>query len=309
MHEDEIEEVDPKVTEFLLRKPWYAGTTYDTDRDADADADSDLDTERPRARALYEVLKARGINCPSEDQQRIDARMQAMGYSISPPMPIRARSSRSEDQGQGPVHFESDENDYQSDTESDESFDDTSRPKSSEIIVDVHRHQSYARMMTVVDLRSEDNEKSHALKKRLRRAHSGRHEAANRLGTEAGLNLEATTNRRHVSRSISRLFGRQGAKSIANMSNVKKARGQGLRVDMDRAGQHEAGLSDPSKESPFVKIGPSPPSIHIHQLDLHKPLPKLPEQTSPHLNRNLPPISTTDNVFDRNSRMTGIRES
>ena len=146
VHEEKLEEVDPRVTEFLLRKPWYAGTTYDAD--GNADADSDADTERPRASALHKLLDGRGIGeaCPSEeDKPRINAKMQAMGYSTSPHIPTRTRSSRSEDHGQKPVYFNFDENHFpqdtflhESDTEFDESFDDTSRPQSSESIKDVH---------------------------------------------------------------------------------------------------------------------------------------------------------------------------
>ena len=88
VHENEIEKVDPKATEFLLRKPWYAGTTYDTDgnADADADADSDSDTERPRLEAGHEMLNAQRINkdCSLEEaRQRSDALIAVNNESVS----------------------------------------------------------------------------------------------------------------------------------------------------------------------------------------------------------------------------------
>lgn len=107
--------------------------------------------------ALRQLLSARGITkeIPSEeDQRRTDAKMQAMGYPISPPIPTRQRSSRSEDQGQRPFHSKFNENDFaqhplyrggdQSAVEHGNSFDDPSRPQLSRSATDDHLHQSYA---------------------------------------------------------------------------------------------------------------------------------------------------------------------
>lgn len=107
--------------------------------------------------ALRQLLNARGITkeLPSEeDQRRVDAKMQAMGYSISPPIPNRVRSSRSEDQGQQPFHSKFNENDFaqhplyrggdQNAGERGNSFDDPSRPQLSRSATDDHLHQSYA---------------------------------------------------------------------------------------------------------------------------------------------------------------------
>ena len=41
VNEHDIGEVDPKVTEFLLHKPWYAGTKHGADQDTEADTDHD----------------------------------------------------------------------------------------------------------------------------------------------------------------------------------------------------------------------------------------------------------------------------
>ena len=106
--------------------------------------------------ALRQVLNARGIakDTTEEDQRRVDAKMQAMGYSISPPIPTRLRSSRSEDQGQRPFHSKFNESDFaqhplyrggdQSAREGGNSFDDLSRPQLSRSATDDHLHQSYA---------------------------------------------------------------------------------------------------------------------------------------------------------------------
>lgn len=46
MNEKDTDNVDPKVAEFLLRKPWYAGTKNDTEADADGeDEDGDPNVE------------------------------------------------------------------------------------------------------------------------------------------------------------------------------------------------------------------------------------------------------------------------
>lgn len=57
------------------------------------------------SQALSQVLNARGLTKDAaldEDQRQIDARMQAMGNSVSPPIPTRPRSSISKDQEQRP---------------------------------------------------------------------------------------------------------------------------------------------------------------------------------------------------------------
>lgn len=131
--------------------------------------------------ALRQLLNARGITkeVPSEeDQRRIDAKMQAMGYSsISPPIPTRLRSSRSEDQGQRPFHSKFNESDFahhplyrggdQSGGDHGNSFDDSSRPQLSRSATDDHLHQSYAmnESRSAVDVSSyyEDGEHSPAL--------------------------------------------------------------------------------------------------------------------------------------------------
>ena len=106
--------------------------------------------------ALRQVLNARGIakDTAEEDQRRVDAKMQAMGYSISPPIPTRLRSSRSEDQGQRPFHSKFNESDFaqhplyrggdQNAIDRGNSFDDLSRPQLSRSATDDHLHQSYA---------------------------------------------------------------------------------------------------------------------------------------------------------------------
>ena len=101
--------------------------------------------------ALRQLLNARNINkeIPSEeDQRRIDAKMQAMGYSISPPIPTRLKSSRSEDQSQRPIHSKFNENDFSQHPlyrgDHGNSFDDASRPQLSRSATDDHLHQSYA---------------------------------------------------------------------------------------------------------------------------------------------------------------------
>ncbi|KAF6225456.1 hypothetical protein HO133_009456 [Letharia lupina] len=108
--------------------------------------------------ALRQLLNARGITkdatTSEEDQRRVDAKMQAMGYSISPPIPTRLRSSRSEDQGQRPFHSKFNENDFAqhplyrggdpNGAEHGNSFDDPSRPQLSRSATDDHLHQSYA---------------------------------------------------------------------------------------------------------------------------------------------------------------------
>ena len=130
--------------------------------------------------ALRQLLNARGITkeVPSEeDQRRIDAKMQAMGYSISPPIPTRLRSSRSEDQGQRPFHSKFNESDFaqhplyrggdQNGGEHGNSFDDPNRPQLYRSATDDHLHQSYAMndSRSGVDVSSyyEDGEQSPAL--------------------------------------------------------------------------------------------------------------------------------------------------
>ena len=44
VNEEDIQEVDLKLTDFLLQKPWYAGTEHDIDVNADADAGTGTDT-------------------------------------------------------------------------------------------------------------------------------------------------------------------------------------------------------------------------------------------------------------------------
>ena len=109
-----------------------------------------------------------------EDQRRIDAKMQSMGYS-SPP--ARLRSSRSEDQGQRPFHSKFNENDFaqhplyrgldQNGGELGNSFDDPSRPQLSRSATEDHLHLSYALNDTRsgMDVSSyyEDGEQSPAL--------------------------------------------------------------------------------------------------------------------------------------------------
>lgn len=130
--------------------------------------------------ALRQLLNARGITkeVPSEeDQRRVDAKMQAMGYSISPPIPTRLRSSRSEDQGQRPIHSKFNENDFaqhplyrggdQNAGEYGNSFDDPSRPHLSRSATDDNLHQTYAvndgRSGMDVSSYYEDGEQSPAL--------------------------------------------------------------------------------------------------------------------------------------------------
>lgn len=130
--------------------------------------------------ALRQLLNARGITkeVPSEeDQRRIDAKMQAMAYSISPPIPTRLRSSRSEDQGQRAFHSKFNESDFaqhplyrggdQNGGEHSNSFDDPSRPQLYRSATDDHLHQSYAMndSRSGVDVSSyyEDGEQSPAL--------------------------------------------------------------------------------------------------------------------------------------------------
>lgn len=100
--------------------------------------------------------------------------MQAMGYSISPPIPTRLRSSRSEDQGQRPFHSKFSETQHplyrgvdQTGGEHVNSFDDPSRPQLSRAATDDHLHQSYAmddgRSGMDVSSYYEDGERSPAL--------------------------------------------------------------------------------------------------------------------------------------------------
>ena len=103
--------------------------------------------------ALRQLLNARGINkdLPSEDEQR---RIQPAGQSISPPIPTRLRSSRSEDQGHRPFQSKFNESDFaqhplyrggdQNGVEHANSFDDQTRPQLSRSATDDHLHQSYA---------------------------------------------------------------------------------------------------------------------------------------------------------------------
>lgn len=103
--------------------------------------------------ALRQLLNPGGNTkkAPSEeDQRRTDAKMQAMAYSISPPVPTRLRSS--EDQRQRPSQFN--ENSFATHPlfrggdpnglEHGNSFDDPSRPQLSRSATDDHLHQSYA---------------------------------------------------------------------------------------------------------------------------------------------------------------------
>ncbi|CAD6589869.1 MAG: hypothetical protein ASARMPRED_004299 [Alectoria sarmentosa] len=130
--------------------------------------------------ALRQLLNARATTkdtSPEEDQRRVDAKMQQMGYSISPPIPTRLRSSRSEDQGQRPFHSKFNENDFaqhplyrggdQHGVEHGNSFDDPSRPQLSRSATDDHLHQSYAmndgRSGMDVSSYYEDGEQSPAL--------------------------------------------------------------------------------------------------------------------------------------------------
>ncbi len=130
--------------------------------------------------ALRQLLNARGITkeipASEEDQRRIDAKMQAMGYS-SPPMPTRLRTSKSEDQGQRPFHPKFNESDFaqhplyrgtdQNGGDLSNSFDDASRPQLSRSATDDHLHQSYAmndgRNGADVSSYYEDGEQSPAL--------------------------------------------------------------------------------------------------------------------------------------------------
>ena len=41
MNEQDIGEIDLKVTESLLHKPWYAGTKWNADQDTEADTNHD----------------------------------------------------------------------------------------------------------------------------------------------------------------------------------------------------------------------------------------------------------------------------
>ena len=123
--------------------------------------------------ALRQLLNARGIKqeIPSEeDQRRNDAKMQAMVYSISPPIPTRLRSSRSEDQGQRPFPSKFNESDFAQHSlyrDHGNSFDDPSRPQLSRSATDDHLHQSYTmdESRSGVDVSSyyEDGEQSPAL--------------------------------------------------------------------------------------------------------------------------------------------------
>ena len=126
--------------------------------------------------ALQRLLNARGMNkeAPSEeDQRRNDAKMQAMGYSISPPIPTRLKSSRSEDQGQRPIHSKFNETDFSQHSlyrglgDHGNSFDDPSRPQLSRSATDDHLHQSYvmdeSRSGADVSSYYEDGEQSPAL--------------------------------------------------------------------------------------------------------------------------------------------------
>ena len=107
--------------------------------------------------ALHRLLNARGITSPGpseDDQRRMDAKIQASGHPISPPIPTRLRSSRSEDQGQRPFHSKFNENDFsqhplyrmgdQNGGDRGNSFDDSPRPQLSRSATDDHLHQSYA---------------------------------------------------------------------------------------------------------------------------------------------------------------------
>ena len=132
------------------------------------------------ANTLRHIMTARGIakeKPPSEeDQRRIDAKMQAMGYS-SPPMPTRLRTSKSEDQGQRPFHSKFNESDFaqhplyrgtdQNGGDLSNPFDDASRPQLSRSATDDHLHQSYAmndgRSGADVSSYYEDGEQSPAL--------------------------------------------------------------------------------------------------------------------------------------------------
>ncbi len=105
------------------------------------------------SQALSQVLNARGLTKDAaldEDQRQIDARMQAMGNSVSPPIPTRPRSSISKDQEQRPFCSKSNESDsaqnplYHDDDENageyGNSFDDSSRPRLSRSATDDDLH-------------------------------------------------------------------------------------------------------------------------------------------------------------------------
>ena len=130
--------------------------------------------------ALQRILNTRGINkeIHSEEERRNDAKMQSKGHSISPPIPTRLRSSRSEDQGQRPFHSKFNEADFSQhpmyrgggDPNGGylgNSFDDPSRPQLYRSATDDQIHQSYAmnESGSGVDVSSyyEDGEHSPAL--------------------------------------------------------------------------------------------------------------------------------------------------
>lgn len=45
MHEEDTDEVGPKITSFLLHRPWYAHTKHETDADGDTEAGADPNVE------------------------------------------------------------------------------------------------------------------------------------------------------------------------------------------------------------------------------------------------------------------------
>ncbi len=105
------------------------------------------------SQALGQVLNARGLTkdaAPDEDQRQTDARMQAVDNSVSPPIPTRPRSSRSEDQEQRPFRSKFNESDFAQNPlyhggdpnsgEHGNSFDEPSRPQLSRSATDDHLH-------------------------------------------------------------------------------------------------------------------------------------------------------------------------
>ena len=84
------------------------------ERQGTADTSDNLSNDKASIEALRQMFKTRGIakDIAEEDQRRVDAKMQAMGYAISPPTPTRLRSSRSEDHGFRPFHSKFNESEF-----------------------------------------------------------------------------------------------------------------------------------------------------------------------------------------------------
>ena len=84
------------------------------ERQGTADTSDDFSDDEADVEALRQVLNSRGIakDTAEEDQRKIDTKLQAMGYSISPPIPTRLRSGRSEDHGQRSFHSKLNESDF-----------------------------------------------------------------------------------------------------------------------------------------------------------------------------------------------------